>query len=149
MSGQPPALHFMCLRKSEAKDEHTGISDGAKLDKKSLLVLFRFRGGGQRWVGSLIPQEMAHLLREGCHHHQSGKATGRWFICNFILTFTDWDQIVFNLFFGMTKVVLLSLRRNYRHVFQAFCSDCVWRDGSFWHPLEVQAARIDDSMAVV
>lgn len=65
-------------------------------------------------MASPISQEMAHLLRAGCYHHQSGKASGSCFICQFILTFTDCDQIVCNLFFDVTKVVLLSLRRNHR-----------------------------------
>lgn len=37
MSGQPPALHFMCLRESQAKDKHRRKSERAKLDKKICL----------------------------------------------------------------------------------------------------------------
>lgn len=53
-----------------------GLVKEPNLTRKVCLSYLDLEAGVRdEWV--LIPQEMAHLLREGCHHHQSGKASGR------------------------------------------------------------------------
>jgi len=77
MSGQPPALHFMCLRKSQAKDKHRRTSKRAKLDKQIRLSYLHLEAGVRDgWVLSF--PEKCHV----CEGPGPGRAQCWCFHCH-------------------------------------------------------------------
>lgn len=64
MSGQPPALHFLCLRESQAKDEHRRKSERAKLDKKICLSYLHLEAEVRDGGGVLSFPKKWHIHEE-------------------------------------------------------------------------------------